>query len=180
LFGAAPERQEWVILASFLGHFEAKMAQKRPKMGHNRAVQVTYQLTMYFCMVLILFDLRYFYRRKSDNITMGGWVNDDFGWFFCSESPSKIIIPIDIMRSWALILRKEIAIHHLPFPERWRATCAPWETSAESNPFRHPEQRDGATQCNKMTPLDTAFYRQAITQGTEQQHPRRGRVGMLI
>jgi hypothetical protein len=84
------------------------------------------------------------------------------------------------MRLWALILRKEIAIHFLPISERERARFAPWETGAESNPFRHPVQRDGVPQRSEMTPLDTALCRQAITQGTEQQHSRRRRAGMLI
>jgi hypothetical protein len=68
-FDFAPSGKKGVILASFLGHFGAKMAQKRPKKGQNRRVLVTYQLTMHYCIVLILLYLRDFYRRKSDNIT---------------------------------------------------------------------------------------------------------------
>jgi hypothetical protein len=50
-----------------LRHYQPKSAQKRPKKGQNRLFVVTYQLTMYFCMLLIICALCYFYREKSDN-----------------------------------------------------------------------------------------------------------------
>jgi hypothetical protein len=42
--------------------FLAKKRPKRPKRGQNWAVQVTGQLTMKFCIALILCYLREFYR----------------------------------------------------------------------------------------------------------------------
>jgi len=45
---------KWGILASILGHYQAKMAQKRPKKGQKRGFTVTSQLTMRFCMLFII------------------------------------------------------------------------------------------------------------------------------
>jgi hypothetical protein len=59
-------------LASIFGDFWPKMAQKRLKKGQNPPVPVTFQLTMYFCIVFILCDLHDFYSWKSDNFTIGG------------------------------------------------------------------------------------------------------------
>jgi hypothetical protein len=62
------------------------------------------------------------------------------------------------MRLWAVILRKKIAIHFLPIPERRRAGFVPWETGAESNPSRHPAQRYGDPQCNVKRPHSIQRY----------------------
>jgi hypothetical protein len=45
------------ILASILRHYQLKNGEKRPKMGQNRGVSVTDQLTIRFCIVFIIGDL---------------------------------------------------------------------------------------------------------------------------
>jgi len=52
------DAEESGILASILSHFGALSGQKWPKKGQNRGFTVTSQLTMYFCIVFIIIDLR--------------------------------------------------------------------------------------------------------------------------
>jgi hypothetical protein len=58
----APERQKWSHFGIDFELFWGIIRPKRLKRGQNRPVTVTYQLTMYFCIIFILCDLRYFYR----------------------------------------------------------------------------------------------------------------------
>jgi hypothetical protein len=56
------DAEEAGILASILSHFGALSGQKWLKKGQNRGFTVTIQLTMYFCIVFIMCNLRDFYR----------------------------------------------------------------------------------------------------------------------
>jgi hypothetical protein len=49
-----PERKKREYFGVDLGHFRPKNGKKWPKKGQNRGFAVTSQLTMCFCIVLIL------------------------------------------------------------------------------------------------------------------------------
>jgi hypothetical protein len=128
-----------------LRHFLRKKGPKTPENGPKSTSSDYLSVNSLFLQIVhyIILTLD-FWLKKWLYDGRGVGVKAISGGFLLKIDLKKVF-PKDIMRSWALILRKEITIHLLPIPEGWRATIAPWETGAESNQTRHPVQRDGAT-----------------------------------